>query len=162
MNESEKWKWSHSVVSNSATPWTTAYQVPPSMGFSRQECWSGLPLPSPLGRRWAGFCLESFSSIKALLNPCLQPLQSVSTGSQKEGLTKNRYRMNIVNVEFQWLLANLASVVGPVIYKHIWGCSWVVWLCKSRMKRQPLKMFHSYQLSPVSKFWNFLKIWMGS
>ena len=27
-----------------ATPWTAAYQVPPSMGFSRQEYWSGLPL----------------------------------------------------------------------------------------------------------------------
>ena len=25
------------------TPWTVAYQAPPSMGFSRQECWSGLP-----------------------------------------------------------------------------------------------------------------------
>ena len=30
-----------------ATPWTVAYQAPLSMGFSRQECWSGLPLPSP-------------------------------------------------------------------------------------------------------------------
>ena len=30
-----------------ATPWTAAYQGPPSMGFSRQEYWSGLPLPSP-------------------------------------------------------------------------------------------------------------------
>ena len=30
-----------------ATPWTVACQTPPSMGFSRQECWSGLPLPSP-------------------------------------------------------------------------------------------------------------------
>ena len=29
------------------TPWTIAYQAPPSMGFSRQECWSGLPFPSP-------------------------------------------------------------------------------------------------------------------
>ena len=29
-----------------ATPWTAAYQVPPSMGFSRQEYWSGVPLPS--------------------------------------------------------------------------------------------------------------------
>ena len=28
-----------------ATPWTTAYQAPPSMGFSRQEYWSGVPLP---------------------------------------------------------------------------------------------------------------------
>ena len=30
-----------------ATPWTIAYQAPPSMGFSRQEYWSGLPFPSP-------------------------------------------------------------------------------------------------------------------
>ena len=30
-----------------ATPWTVAYHVAPSMGFSRQECWSGLPFPSP-------------------------------------------------------------------------------------------------------------------
>ena len=30
-----------------ATPWTVAYQAPLSMGFSRQEYWSGLPLPSP-------------------------------------------------------------------------------------------------------------------
>ena len=29
------------------TPGTVAYQAPPSMGFSRQECWSGLPFPSP-------------------------------------------------------------------------------------------------------------------
>ena len=30
-----------------ATPWTAAYQAPPSMGFSRQEYWSGVLLPSP-------------------------------------------------------------------------------------------------------------------
>ena len=30
-----------------ATPWTAASQAPPSMGFSRQEYWSGAPLPSP-------------------------------------------------------------------------------------------------------------------
>ena len=30
------------------TPWTAAYQAPPPMGFSRQEYWSGVPLPSPL------------------------------------------------------------------------------------------------------------------
>ena len=36
-----------SCVRHFATPWTVAYQVPPSMGFSRQEYWSGLPFPSP-------------------------------------------------------------------------------------------------------------------
>ena len=49
---SNAWKWKVKVKSFSrawllATPWTAAYQAPPSMGFSRQECWSGLPLPSP-------------------------------------------------------------------------------------------------------------------
>ena len=32
-----------------ATPWTAAYQAPPSMGFSRLKYWSGVPLPSLLG-----------------------------------------------------------------------------------------------------------------
>ena len=32
------------------TPWTAAYQASPSMGFSRQEYWSGVPLPSPIYR----------------------------------------------------------------------------------------------------------------
>ena len=39
---------SHSVVSNSwTTPWTVARQALPSLGFSRQEYWSGLPFPPP-------------------------------------------------------------------------------------------------------------------
>ena len=36
-----------SRVQPSATPWTSAFQAPPSMGFSRQKYWSGVPLPSP-------------------------------------------------------------------------------------------------------------------
>ena len=38
---------SHSVLSNSVTPWTVGHQAPLSMRFSRQEYWSGLPFPSP-------------------------------------------------------------------------------------------------------------------
>ena len=38
---------SHSHVRLFVTPWTVAYQASPSMGFSRQEYWSGLPFPSP-------------------------------------------------------------------------------------------------------------------
>ena len=36
-----------SLVRLLATPWTAAHQAPPSMGFSSQEYWSGVPLPSP-------------------------------------------------------------------------------------------------------------------
>ena len=50
---SNAWKWKVKVKSLShvrllATSWTAAYQAPPSMGFSRQEYWSGVPLPSPI------------------------------------------------------------------------------------------------------------------
>ena len=38
---------SFSRVTPFVTPWTGAHQAPPSMGFSRQEYWSGLPFPSP-------------------------------------------------------------------------------------------------------------------
>ena len=41
------WWFSHSVVCDSAIPRTVAHQAPLSMGFPRQEYWSGLPLPSP-------------------------------------------------------------------------------------------------------------------
>ena len=46
-----------SRVRPSTTPWTAAFQAPPSMGFSRQEYWSGVPLPSPSGR-WHMHFLE--------------------------------------------------------------------------------------------------------
>ena len=49
---SKPWEWKVKVKSLShvrllAVPWTVAYQAPPSMGFPRQEYWSGVPLPSP-------------------------------------------------------------------------------------------------------------------
>ena len=51
---SNAWKWKVKVKSLSrvrllATPWTAAHQVPLSIGFSRQEHWGGVPLPSPSG-----------------------------------------------------------------------------------------------------------------
>ena len=53
---SNAWEWKVKVKSLScarllATPWTAAYQAPLSIGFSRQEYWSGVPLPSP----WVSF-----------------------------------------------------------------------------------------------------------
>jgi len=54
---SNAWKWKVKVKSLSrvrllGTPWTAAHQAPPSMGFSRQEYWSGVPLPSPSTANW--------------------------------------------------------------------------------------------------------------
>ena len=63
---SNAWKWKLKVKSLSrvwllATPWTAAYQAPPSMGFSRQEYCSGLPLPSPKDRLQIG---NGFANIR--------------------------------------------------------------------------------------------------
>ena len=60
------WKWKVKVKSLSCvrllvTPWTAAYQASPSMWLSRQEYWSGVPLPSPvLGLYWASIFSMSF------------------------------------------------------------------------------------------------------
>ena len=56
---SNAWKWKVKVKSLSRvqlleTPWTAAYQAPPSMGFFRQRYWSGLPVPSPSHTHYLG------------------------------------------------------------------------------------------------------------
>ena len=58
---SSVWKWKVKVKSLSrvrllATPWTAAHQAPPSMGFSRQECWSGVPCLLHMLLLHAGYC----------------------------------------------------------------------------------------------------------
>jgi len=54
---SNAWKWKVKLLSHVwllATPWTAAHQAPLSMGLSRQEYWSRVPLPSPSGGRGEG------------------------------------------------------------------------------------------------------------
>ena len=52
-----------------ATQWTAAYQAPPSMGFSRQEYWSGVSLPSPLNVFKLFMCLSASKLGQCLLIP---------------------------------------------------------------------------------------------
>ena len=54
-----------SVTSDSVTPWTVAHQAPLSMGFSRQEYWSGLPCPPP------GDLPDSGIEPRSLMSPAL-------------------------------------------------------------------------------------------
>ena len=67
---SNAWKWKVKVKSLScvrllATPWTATYQAPSSMGFSRQEYWSRLPLPSPKWRlRGAKWLIQDHTARK--------------------------------------------------------------------------------------------------
>ena len=86
---SNTWKWkvkvkSLSHVRPSATPWTAAYQAPPSMGFSRQEYWSGVPSPSP------GDASLLIYKIKCLGNQ--QKEETLGRGSGSELCLKRRIR----------------------------------------------------------------------
>ena len=71
---SNAWKWKVKVKSLSCVwllviPWTAAYQGPPSMGFSRQEYWSGVPLPSPIIQHTQS---KNFGTVvhRAVINSC--------------------------------------------------------------------------------------------
>ena len=64
-----------------ATPWTAAHQAPPSMGFSRQECWSGVPLPSPT----ISWSLLKFMSTQSLMLSTATPLSSCPQSDPASG-----------------------------------------------------------------------------
>ena len=77
---SNAWKWKVKVKSLSriwlwATPWTAAYQAPPSMGFSRQAYWNGVPSPSPVNIQdwfplgWTGLIIVN-NILYSLLKSC--------------------------------------------------------------------------------------------
>ena len=78
---SNEWKWKVKVKSLShalllVTPWSAAYQASPSMGFSRQEYWSGVPLPSP------GLTISSvwFSSVTQSCPTLCDPMNCSTLG----------------------------------------------------------------------------------
>ena len=66
------------------TPLTAAYQAPPSMGFSRQEYWSGVPLPSPLERLATGKKLVKW----------LRMFRVMEKGEIKEPAVESRVKEN--------------------------------------------------------------------
>ena len=68
-----------------ATPWTTAHQAPPSLGFSRQEHWSGLPFPSPMheNEKWKWSC--------SVVSDLATPWTAAHQASPSMGLSRQEY-----------------------------------------------------------------------
>ena len=92
-----------------ATPWTAAYQAPPSMGFSRQEYWSGVPLPSLNFLEGISNFLEELSAAVAVAVKLLQscptlcdPIDSSPPGSPIPGILQARTR--------EWVLLQCMKV----------------------------------------------------
>ena len=129
-----------------ATPWTAALQVPLSMGFSRQEYWNGVPLPSPPSPRvYSNSCPLSrwwhptISSSVFLVSSRLQSFtvsgsfpvsQFFASGAQSFGVSASasgRFRRNLFPCVFQLLetagspclpLSSKSAMVGWVLTSH--------------------------------------------
>ena len=86
-----------------ATPWTAAHQAPPSMGYSRQEYWSGVPLPSPSQK--TGHC---YSLLSHLFPACNSQVNS-SSRENPSGLTCSLH--DLLQRRFVWMLR--AFTPGP-------------------------------------------------
>ena len=91
---SNAWKWKVKVkllirVWLLVTSWTAAYQAPP-MGFSRQQYWSGVPLPSPETRLLDMKCSREISQLNFLIShlPQLRPSRSPDVWATARGRTK--------------------------------------------------------------------------
>ena len=112
-----------SCVRLCATPWIVAYQAPPSMGFCRQEYWSGLPFPSPGGLPNPGIVLNL-----GLLH-CRQTLYHLS--HQGSPLTRG---INASKYKYPWECLGAEYAVqhhGRIWYSVEWqtqqlanGCVW--------------------------------------
>ena len=130
-------KWSCSVVSDSATPWTTASQVPLSMGFSRQEYWNGLPFPSPK---------VMISSLIFVSSPCLAP-----------GTWKPSFQT------VQALAASPLQVLVPGDCKQRQGTSSRLGCWLSRLRRETTHSWLSCSLGWITSPWKILQttLWSG-
>ena len=117
---SNEWKWKVKVKSLSpvqllATPWTAAYQAPPSMGFSRWEYWSGVPLPS----------LEIWA-VRPLLLEILFQEAAVWCSPANKGINQIKQKHGLLGafLVVQCLRIHLAYICVSILY---WSLSfWLI------------------------------------
>ena len=104
-----------------AIPWTVAYQAPPSMGFSMQEYWSGLPLPSP--KECSNYCTISLIShaskvIFKILQARLQQYVNYEFPDVQAGFRKGRgARDQIANI--RWIIEKARAFQKSIYFCFI-------------------------------------------
>ena len=110
------------------TPWTEAHQAPPSMGFSRQEYWSGVPLPSPTSLSHVYFPSPSTRTLIKLTPHCPtevtfwchRHVDHRVTLTCRMGLSPNSFRLKVFPpFKIQGLLQHLSSSTLCPLQAHL-------------------------------------------
>ena len=108
---SNAWKWKVKVKSLSfvwllVTPWTAVYQGPPPMGFSRQEYWSGVPLPSPME-------YISFRSVQSLSRVRLFSTPWIAARQASLFITNSRSSLKLTSIQSVMPSSHLNPLSSP-------------------------------------------------
>ena len=137
-----------------ATPWTVAYQAPPSVGFSRQEYWSGLPFPSPGDLPDLG------------IEPGSPAFQVDTLTSEPPGKPKRRGQQKMrwldgITTQWTWVWVNYGSwwwtgrpgLLQSMVCKQSDTTEWLNWtegtiLAYLRIKKKTNRRSHMLQLRP--------------
>ena len=140
---SNAWKWKVKVNSLSrvrllATPWTAAHRAPPSMGLSRQEYWSGVPLPSPRNHWMCSSRNHDNTSemLRAVGGVFHQGASGISSNFKTSGNPRDRgtwwaavYRVAQSRRRLKWLSSRKCpgSPVVRTPCSHCWGPGFNPW-----------------------------------
>ena len=129
-----------------ATPWTAAYQAPPSIGFSRQEYWSGLPLPSPTFQPAA-----AAKSLQLCLTLC-DPIDGSPPGSPIPGILQAR--------TLKWVAISSFNAWKWKVKVKLLSCVWLLATPWTVACHAPLSMGFSRQEYWSEVPWGVRKRWV--
>ena len=119
-----------------ATPWTVAYQAPPSMGFSRQEYWSGLPFPSPGDLPHLGIESES---------PTLQTDTLPSEPRGKSHVTENSRQNILAEIKLEKVLKKSPAALAAVKSNQECFIA-LICLCNLSKSKLMLELFYIFEI----------------
>ena len=157
---SNAWKWKVKVSFNCgrllATPWAAAYQAPLSMGFSRQEYWSGVPLPSPIvDLQWCvNFCCRAEWLSHTYMYSLFHILFHYALSQDKAFITVLSSRtLFFIHPVYKFVSAkpNVQSFppsTSPLPWQ-LQVCSLCLWVCFCFTDRFPCAIFYIPHISDI-------------